>query len=247
MKGGIVLVVVLCMLLAYLYFSAKTPEHFDFGRQSAPYKVVIIAGTHGNEPAGTEALNQLIDSGYFSNFGEKNRDRILLRIVPRVNDIGLRMGIRRQLNLFHPDINRNYIINDYNGQEDGKESVSKYIVNLTKDANLVIDLHEGWGYHQLSPQSIGSTLSYTGELAGKLARNAVNSLNTTIDIPEYKFVVLNPKTHPSCDIPTTLRCIREQKQKDYILIETTGQNDIQPLSLRSQQHWHLIRAILNSL
>ena len=244
----IILLVILVIALVYVaspreYFGLKpTLKYKDFGNYDSnkTYRVAIIAGTHGNEPAGTAALEILVGSGYFDEFAKKHPN-ISVRVIPRVNEWGLKLHTRHQPHLFHPDVNRNYVIGE-NG-EDGTESTSKQVAMLTKDADLIIDLHEGWGYHQITPESIGSTLSYTGKIAEALAHHSVGSINGTLH-SLYKFVVLDPKTHPSCDISTTLRCIRHRVGKDYILIETTGQNDIQPLNVRLQQHQHLIQKIL---
>jgi predicted deacylase len=227
------------------YFGLKpTLKYKDFGNYGCgSYKVAIIGGTHGNEPAGTAALEMLVGSGYFDEF-TRQHPKISVRVIPRVNEWGLKLGVRHQPHLFHPDINRNYVLSS--GKEDGLESTSKQVVELTKNFNLIIDLHEGWGYHQLTPESIGSTLSYTGQFAGILAHKAADSINNTLH-SIYKFVVLDPNKHPSCDISTTLRCIRDQTKKDYILIETTGQNDIQPLMVRVNQHQHIIQKILSSI
>lgn len=242
-------------LVVYYYVSHSTPEHYEFGRQTkngtSPFKIAIIAGTHGNEPAGTNALEKLLDSGYFDRLFQQGRQpNISIRVIPRVNAIGLKLGVRHQPNPLYPDINRNYLYNPTTGEEDGLEPVSKAITDLTKDCDLVIDLHEGWGFHLRNPESIGSTLSHSGSpnsLAGQLSKIAVESLNSKIPFASKKFVVLDPKSHPSCDIRSTLRCARHLAGKNYILIETTGQNDIQPMDVRVGQHIHLIDSILRAL
>lgn len=234
----------------YLYYSSySTPEHYVFGgsRGNKPFKISIIAGTHGNEPAGTNALEKLLDSGYFDRFSRQAP--VQITVVPRVNSVGLKLGVRHQPNPLYPDINRNYTYDQTRG-EDGVEAVSKAITDLTKDSDLVIDLHEGWGYHLVNPESIGSTLSHSGNsgsLAGKLSQIAVGGLNQRITSPSKKFVVLDPGRYPACDIRSTLRCARHLAGKNYILIETTGQNDIQPMKVRVSQHIHLIDSILNAL
>lgn len=221
----------------------KYKEYGDFSRSK--YKIAIIGGTHGNEPAGTAALEMLVGEDYFDNY-VKNHPDVSIRVVPRVNEWGLKLGTRNQLHLSYPDVNRNYAI-DERGNEVGKEPTSRQVIELTKDADLVIDLHEGWGYHLVTPSSIGSTLSFSGEIAKMLAHNAVSYINKRIRDATRKFIVLDPKGYPSCDIPSTLRCIKNLVKKDYILIETTGQNDIQPLMVRVNQQQMLIRNILDNI
>jgi len=194
--------------------------------------VLIVGGTHGNEPAGTFAIENL-------NF-ELKRGKIIM--VPRANKLGLLLNTRYLPHkLLNRDLNRNY------PREEGEfplDFISSKICNLAKKADFIIDLHEGWGYNLLTPESLGSGV-YPGNTkeAIVLAHNTVDKLNESISIPYKKFVVgLN--NHPELK---SLRNYCVLNNKNYILVETTGQNDIQPLHIRVQQHQFIIYSVLRNL
>lgn len=235
----LVVLVVLVVVGVMMYFGSRRKlkcVDYNYNSRNA-YKVAIIAGTHGNEPAGTVALEKMIRNRMFDAM---NGTTVGVRVIPRVNEWGLKLGTRKTLSL--QDVNRNYLVR--RGNVEGRESISDNVATLIQDADLIIDLHEGWGFHQLHPTSIGSTLSYSGKLGEFLSQKAVERVNETIHDVKKKFIVLNSEI---CDIPTTLGCARHTLKKDYILIETTGQNDIQPLSVRTQQHTVLVATILKSI
>lgn len=235
----LVALVVLVMIGMVMYFgNGKRLKYTDYNYTPRnAYKVAIIAGTHGNEPAGTIALEKMMRDRVFDGL---NGTTVGVRVIPRVNEWGLKLGTRKTLSL--QDVNRNYLVK--RGNVEGREGVSDEVARLTKDANLIIDLHEGWGFHQFHPTRIGPTLSYSGKLGEFLSQKAINEVNETIGDAMKKFVLMNGDM---CDIPTTLGCARHTLKKDYILIETTGQNDIQPLSVRTQQHAVLVMTILKSI
>lgn len=237
----LVALAILVVIGMVMYFgNSKRLKYTDYNYNPMnAYKVAVIAGTHGNEPAGAVALEKMIRN---RTFDKLRGTTVGVRVIPRVNEWGLKLGTRRTPNVLHPDVNRNY--NVKRGEIVGSEGISDDVATLTKDADLIIDLHEGWGFHQLQPSSVGSTLSYSGNLAKFLSQKAVEKVNETIRDNKKKFIVLNGDV---CDIPTTLACARHTLMKDYILIETTGQNDIQPLSVRAQQHTILVTAILKAI
>jgi len=65
--------------------------------------ILIIATIHGNEPAGTGLVNQLVD--YLANHPELLKNRRVL-IIPVANPDGLTRGIRHNIN--GVDLNRNF-------------------------------------------------------------------------------------------------------------------------------------------
>lgn len=182
---------------------------------------------HGNEPAGSEALNELVKTLKLKK-GE-------LIVIPKVNEFGLMFGTRYNLSL-DPDINRNY---EENG---GRCEKSRSITKIISNADLVIDLHEGWGFHLVSPNSIGSTISPSSNILGQtISKKCVDMINKTISMPTHKFQVLGKR---SCEIPNSLACYCERKQIPYILVETPGQNNVQPLELRKKQHLIIVKTAL---
>ena len=193
----------------------------------------IIAGVHGNEPAGAIELQYMIDSGYFTNVKSGS-----VRIIPSANPLGLKLNTR--LNML-TDMNRIFT-------SDKLSPVAQKIVDFFKPCDIVIDFHEGWGFHLKNSQSLGSTLCGNTPFAQTLATKIVNNLNhtellgTLVKTGDYKkFTVLDRSR--VCDIQNTLACYKLNQNEHHILVETSGQNDVQPIWIRRAE----VRIILDSL
>jgi len=196
--------------------------------------VGIVGGVHGNEPSGMVALNAIVASGFKPTTGK-------LVLIPEANQCGLRNKVRHQPSSTtqSADINRNYT------SEGGTDFKSREILSAFRSCDLVIDLHEAWGYYRTTPPSVGSTLTPTSDnLSVSLARKAVERLNVGISNPDKKFEVLQ---NQSCRIGETLGCHMEQNKRPYILVETTGQKDVQPLPLRVAQVKTILSSILSDM
>lgn len=233
------IVIFLLILLLFQFTYGFTPEKFLNPTQISYYdfypkynsnsSICFIAGVHGNEPAGTRMLEDLLNRKYFHDVAVRYGIRI--RVIPAVNYWGLKYGKRYQPNLLHPDINRNFI-------GEGAEPVSQQIIKLVRDFDIVVDFHEGWGFHLVNPESVGSTISPgSTNISESIAKESVNEINKSITEPSKKFIVLYKR---SCEIPQTLSCFREVQQKHYLLVETSGQKDIQPLEIRKKQVFTVI-------
>jgi hypothetical protein len=194
----------------------------------------VLAGMHGNEPAACYELKKLIDSGWFSQI-----KRGSVRIIPIANPNGLRFNMR---NNFLLDMNRQF-------HENGPMTKdAAQILYFFKPCDVVIDFHEGWGFHQISPESLGSTIMPNSSYSQSIANQLVHDLNQhplMLDLiaenNKKAWVALEPKR--SCEITTTLSCYYQQRDKNHILVETTGQNNIQSLNIRQTQ----VRVIVTSL
>jgi hypothetical protein len=227
---GITFVVILLLLFKCREFFININEsidYYDFGNNGP--RICFIAGVHGNEPAGSVLLGQLLQNGYFKKMAVDCQ----IRVIPWVNKSGLKNNMRYQHNLLYPDINRNFT-------EDGAEPVSKQILLLLADQDLVVDFHEGWGYHLINPLSVGSTVSPTPDII-PLGELIAIELNKKINNPLKKFIVRKRV----CEISSALECAMSTRKKKYILVETTGQNDVQPLDLRTDQVFTVIKTVLN--
>lgn len=190
--------------------------------------ILMVGGTHGNEPAGKLALKKLIDSNIKLKKGT-------LIIIPEANKSGSYFNTRWLLhNFIHSDLNRNYTDN-------GKEEISKKIIENVNKSDFIVDFHEGWGYRLENPESMGSTLSYTTDKSKIIAQDIIKELNKTIK-QDYKKFTINEEE----DNLLTLRNYSNRKNKDYILVETTGQNDIQKIETRVNQDMIIINNILSS-
>ncbi len=233
-RVSMVFIFIIVFAVLYVYYSYNNEVYYkDYGDPSSHVKVCLITGVHGNEPAGNSLFKELMRTDYFENVAETKG--IFIRVLPNVNEFGLDFGLRRQNNIFHPDINRTF-------EEEGLETVSKDVIRLTKNMDLVIDFHEGWGYHLLNKKSIGSTLTVTDNVK-ELATIVLNELNQTIHEEHKKFVILDRM----CSIKNALSCYLNNMGKKYILVETTGQDDIQPLAVRKFQIKVILDAIFRNI
>jgi hypothetical protein len=213
-------------------FTDSTTWIYDTGIQGPC--IGVLAGMHGNEPAACYELQKLIESGWFSQIKQGS-----VRVIPVANPNGLRFNMR---NNFLLDMNRQF-------HEDGPMTKdASYILDFFKPCDIIIDFHEGWGFHQISPESLGSTIMPNSQKSRFIANKLVHDLNQDplmIDLitqnNKKAWVSLEPKR--ACEITTTLSCYYKRRDKNHILVETTGQNNIQPLNIRQNQ----VRVILTSL
>lgn len=193
-------------------------------------KIGLIGGVHGNEPAGAAALSEMISGKWVL---PKRGEYI---IIPEANKCGLLSSSRYQNTFTHRDLNRNFSESgplDYNSQ---------VVLSAFSDCDYIIDIHEGYAFHVQTPESVGSTLTSTPGM-NAIADSAVAAINSTITEPWRKFTHLQE----DCDIRGTLSCLSLRTGRNYVLIEVTGQNNIQPLSLRVQQIKFLIDNMLHQI
>lgn len=261
-------VLLACIFAAAIYYllycivkkKCTRIERWRFqGDQKGP-QLLLVGTTHGNEPAGGEALKELVK--LFSN-KELNLLRGSVSIVPVLNPCGLKLGIRFQphtlmLGGLHADLNRNYPLRK---GEAGQCAVSNEIADFALDHDMVIDLHEGWGFQAIDKESMGSGL-YPGktQLARQMSNSLVNDINNKIQPIEAtqssrpdKITQMQPSDYRFAskpdwpDVQGSLRWHCDNNDKHYLLIETTGQDDIVPLSVRKQQALFLVLQAMRRL
>lgn len=189
--------------------------------------LLLIAGTHGNEISG---------SVYFEKNLKYYKDYVYeynLTIIPKVNDWGIRNRIR-YLPKFPvlTDINRIYYTDK---DHDFVKGYIKYINN----ANLVVDFHDAWGFQSVD-DSVGSGLypNFVGD-SEYYSKRMVNNLNKNIDAQYMKFV-----SKQLDDVYGTLHNYCKHNKIPYILVETSGQNDVLPLETRLLQIDVLVNTLL---
>jgi predicted deacylase len=194
------------------------------------YKIGLIGGVHGNEPAGAVALSEIISGKWaLPAIGE-------YIIIPEANKCGLLSSSRYQNTFTNRDLNRNFSESgplDYNAQT---------VLSAFSDCDYIIDIHEGYAFHKQTPESVGSTLTSTPGMR-IITDNAVNTINKNINENWRKFTSLQE----NCDIKGTLSCLALHNNRNYVLIEVTGQNDIQPITLRVNQIKFLINNMLHQI
>ncbi len=230
----------ICNNLEYFYYGESTPNNKT---------ILILGGIHGNEPAGSIAIKQLMEE--LNKENTKLNNRIIF--VPNVNYCALQLN-RRNVP-FIGDLNRKFPITE-NYDEDYLHPIIKDILILMKQSDFIIDFHEGWGFYKDNTGSIGSTITPTNTIiSNEVADLVCDNLNENIDdIDNYKkFTILiddsnnniNPdKYGKNEDIKHTLRYYADLTKENYILIETSGQNDIQNLDLRVSQARTVIDTVL---
>ncbi len=228
----IVIIVILVIILIYFCKKCNDIKIYKFNvAKRDGMKVVFIAGVHGNEPAGAYALSELLSEKYFDKYDMR------ITVIPMANPCGLKMNTRHQP--LSGDINRTF------GSENGDSKIAKKIINELNDSDLIVDFHEGYDWHIQNDKSIGSTLTPSNtQMANQLTNKVLIKLNNTITDKNKKFIIRENK---SCDIKSTLNCHMSTKGKDFILVETSGQKNIQSIDVRKQQVKLVVDTILSNL
>jgi len=163
----------------------QTPIFHFKSSQEGP-TVMILGGTHGNEPAGFEAAYCLMDQ--FSSNGLKAGE---IFIVPEANRLADSLNTRRipvpaGINKERGNLNRGYP-GDPNGLP--MEQLAYQITEFTREHNvdLFLDLHESPRFHLESKNKngdyhgLGQTLIYApNDKATWLAMIVADKLNSSI-------------------------------------------------------------------
>lgn len=203
---------VISIIIIFLY-NINSTKFLIFGSQTAPIKIGFLGGVHGNEPAGYYALVRLAEQ-----LKTKNLD-CCVKIILLPNSSGIILNSRRGM-LY--DINRSF-----QKTKMGLLIQPKKIADFLSDCDIILDIHEAWSWNKIDNKSVGATLMPSNSAMEKISQEIIKELNKTI-IDENKKYGLSPKK--ACDIPRTLSCFF--KDKNYILMEIPGQNNIQPLEVR---------------
>ena len=256
----IIIIIILILLIFNIYNKyyikkiCNNLEYFIYGEKTPNNKtILILGGIHGDEPAGSRAILQLMDD-INTNINIKNiklNNRLIL--IPYVNYCALQIN-KRSVPLIG-DLNRKFPSTE-NYNENKLHPIIKQILKFTKEADFIIDFHEGWGYYKENNGSIGSTISPTNTIISNQVTDLVyNNLNNNITEDNKKFTILTDdknliqnnteKYGKNVDIKKTLRYYANIINKNYVLIETTGQNNIQELDIRIKQDRIVIDTILN--
>jgi hypothetical protein len=180
-------IILLILLITIIYFSfnfytnsyinkiCNNLEYFYYGTKTQTNKtVLILGGIHGNEEAGSKAILSLMNDFNTSKIVLNHR----LILLPYVNYCGLQMNSRYIPHI--GDLNRKFPTK-INYDKCKLNPIIKKILNFIKEADFIIDFHEGWGYYKNNNGSIGSTITPTNtELSNNIAEIVYNNLNNTI-------------------------------------------------------------------
>jgi predicted deacylase len=158
--------------------------HFD-SEQEGP-SVLILGGTHGNEPAGFEAAYRLVQQ-----FSSANLKSGAIFVVPEANRIADSLNSRRIPVPKNVEIEKGNLNRCYPGNPDGlpMEQLAHQIMQFTKahHIDLFLDLHESPKFHLESKDEkgsyhgLGQTLIYTpNEEATWLAMVVADEINSSL-------------------------------------------------------------------
>ena len=233
-KIFLIILIILIISLTLFYLVINDPKVYIFTPTPSSKRTIFILGSvHGNEPAGTKACYKLID--HFN----KNPPKDKVIIMPMPNLLGYYTNNRYQLKPFNSDINRNF-------SNEGKDRISKIILKYVRQADLIIDLHEGYEYNIRYPKSMGSSvIPNKSKVANDTAHKMVDSVNMIVLDKDKKFVVSNFYDKEDCYLPDSLACYCNRNKKNYISIETTGLNpNKQDIDVRVNQQFVMLKNII---
>jgi predicted deacylase len=179
----------------------QTPIFHFKSDQNGPV-VLILGGTHGNEPAGFEAAHRLL-----KQFSKSSIKKGQVFIIPEANKLAdynkkRRIPVPKGVDIEFGNLNR-----CYPGNPDGlpMEKAAYEITQLIKDqkVNLLLDLHESPVFHLEKKNKtseyhgLGQTLIYTpNEKAAWLGMVVLDFLNSQIPPGNKQFSMIeNPIKH----------------------------------------------------
>lgn len=204
----------------FLFFTCHIPLDINTFDSGKPGKhVLLIGGTHGDEPAGSYALlvlQNLIKKGILKLKKGK------ITIIHNVNPCGLYFD-----NRYYSVIGKKIDLNRMYGKG---FAINRKIEEIIPKSDLIIDFHEGWGYMIRKEGSIGSSITYLN-IPFKEKYKIINKLNSKVTDPTKKWIVNDIKL----EVPHSLRELAMVNKKSYMLVETTGQKNVQPMHIRIRQ------------
>lgn len=223
----LILFIIIYLIGIILFFGCSRFNLYQIKNSKPGPNVLLIGGTHGDEPASLSSLlifkNLLKNNKIKLNYGK-------LSIIYNVNNCGYYFNNRHYSVIGKKiDLNRKY---------DTGFPINKNIEKIVKNNDLIIDFHEGWGYLSGNKGSIGSSITINN-YSIKVIKNLIKKLNRNISNRNKKWKL-------NTDYKLIKNSLRDFcKNKHYILVETSGKNNIQPLHVRVNQNLQIISHILN--
>ena len=196
--------------------------------------VLITGGIHGNEPAGARAAEHI-------RHWPIKKGRLI--IVPKANILGLKESSRylpgevKKLR----DLNRNFPRTD--GEPFANGMLAKVLWDFVESCkpDWVVDLHEGFDFHQINSKSVGSSIiDVKGRAAESVVPRMLELVNEEISDPRKKLVRLRYPVNGSL-----ARAAYERLQAVSMILETTSKD--QPISARTRQHRLMVHSLLSQL
>jgi putative intracellular protease/amidase len=195
--------------------------------------VLIVGGVHGNEPAGAAAAESI-------RHWPLTRGKLV--VVPRANVLALAANKRLTpgLSTNLSNLNRNYPRAGRTEPPRGELAQAIWNLALQHQPDFVLDLHEGFDFHQLNNKSVGSSIIASPASNSFAAADLMlAAVNRTIERPVLKFV--------RRDLPvdsSLARAAGEHLGVPGMTLETTWKY---PLATRVRQHETMVHALLHQL
>ena len=196
--------------------------------------VFITGGVHGNEPAGARAAEQI-------RHWKIKKGRLI--VVPKVNKPGLMADIRylpgkpKDLR----DLNRNFPKSEQEPAAKDTPASALWELLMVSKPDWFIDLHEGYDFHQINSDSVGSSIiDVKGKLADAIVPKMLEVVNASITDKRKKLVRLRYPVNGS-----VARAAYERLGAVSMILETTKKD--QPISKRTRQHRIMVHTLLMHL
>jgi hypothetical protein len=245
----IILFLLIILFIYYILLSkiCNNIEYYTYGSKTTNNKtILIIGGIHGNEPAGSNAIVRLMNNINKNNINIKNK----LILIPYANYCALQ--INKRTIPFIGDLNRKFPI-DINYEENKLHPIIRKILLFVHEADFILDIHEGWGYYRELKGSIGSSIIPSNtQTSYDISEILYDNINETIVDNNKKFIILRDNINTNNErygqfnkIKYSLSYYANLINKNYILIEISGKNDIQDINIRISQIKNIINTVLD--
>ncbi len=224
----LLILLILLVIFLYNYYKCNEPLIYTHTQNMDSISVLFIGGTHGNEQSGSIYLNNLINKLKT----EKTIVNYNLTIIPSVNKCGLMLNCRYVPYVIPYDINRNYKPYGIN-----KKLISNYI-DYINNADIIIDIHEGWGYAKENKGSLGAGIYGYFKNKSLIDDRFINKLIKNNKILDKFVSTKNNKQ----TIKNSLEDYCKTNGKDYVLIETSRKDS---MDVRLKQLDVIISSLIN--
>ena len=197
--------------------------------------VLVVAGFHGNEPAGAAAAEDI------------RRWKVAvgrLVVIPKANKPALDAGTRSMPKKVAPamegNLNRDFP-SDPAQPIKGPLAQAIWAVVQEMKPDWVIDLHEGTGFSAAGTRTVGSSIIHSGtQKARAMADRMCQAVNETIPEADKKFVLKQLPVEGSL-----ARAAADRRGISSMILETSRGS--QPLALRARQHRLMVQRLLTEL
>ena len=216
-----------------MYFTCYKTKIYSFDSKNPGPTILFISGTHGNEDSGPYSLSNLVNQIKL-NLMKLKKGKIF--IIPNFNHCGLIKYSR-----YYSNIGKKYDLNRMYGKN---FIVNRPVEKLVKDSDIIIDMHDAIGFNKINKYSIGSTI-YFYNFKKKEKKSFLHKINKEIKEDYKKFSII-PSNNIKNKNTLKIYVVKKYPKKKYILFETTGQNNIQHIDIRTHQCNILIKFILQN-